>query len=316
LSLAGVVLAIVLFVPSATTARASFDALVVFGTSLSDPGNAFALTHTTSTPPYETLDTLLVPSAPYATGGQHFSNGATWIEQLARALRLAGSARPAFQGAGRRGTNYAIGGTRARDDGFNASLGLQVAAFLADSNGAAPAEALYVIEMGGNDVRDALVAFLLGGSGNAVVTDAVAAIRDSIVALHAAGARRFLVWNSPNIALTPAVAALDTLVPGSAALAALFTAFFNANLQATLSGLAALPGIEIKDFDAFQTLSAFVAAPGSFGLTVVDFPCIMPGVAPFHCPVPDAYLFWDGIHPTAAGHGLLAEAAAVRLAQP
>ena len=69
----------------------TFDRMVVFGTSLSDPGNAYALTGWLSRPPYDTLDSLLVPDAPYARGGHHFSNGATWVEQYARSIGLAGS---------------------------------------------------------------------------------------------------------------------------------------------------------------------------------------------------------------------------------
>src|SRR5690349_16052789 len=69
-----------------TAARAPFDRVVTFGTSLSDSGNAFALRGGTNTAPDYLLDPLLVPSAPYARGGHHFSNGATWIEQYARSI--------------------------------------------------------------------------------------------------------------------------------------------------------------------------------------------------------------------------------------
>jgi phospholipase/lecithinase/hemolysin len=63
-------------------------------------------------------------------------------------------------------------------------------------------------------------------------------------------------------------------------------------------------------------VNAFAAAPGLFGLSVVDAPCVTPNVAPFHCDTPDQYLFWDGVHPTRVVHGLLADAAATRLGQP
>lgn len=38
--------------------------------------------------------------------------------------------------------------------------------------------------------------------------------------------------------------------------------------------------------------------------------CLTPNVAPFTCENPDNYRFWDGIHPTKAGHAILAEEAA------
>ena len=57
--------------------RRRYSSLVVFGTSLSDSGNAFALRGGTNTPPDYNLNPLLIPSAPYMRGGHHFSNGPT-----------------------------------------------------------------------------------------------------------------------------------------------------------------------------------------------------------------------------------------------
>jgi len=178
-----------------------FDRIVVFGTSLSDPGNAFALTGCKLTPPdfgMEPQD-LLIPNCPYAKGGNHFSNGTTWIEDLGRALGVGGSVRPALAQSHFHASNYAVGGARARAVG-SFHLAVQVDAFLADVRGRAPSDALYVIEMGGNDVRDALA---LGGDAS-VIGAAIGSVADHIQILYGAGARKFLVWNAPNIALTPA----------------------------------------------------------------------------------------------------------------
>ena len=316
-SFVAVLIVAVLLGQGTPTARRTVDGLVVFGTSLSDPGNAFALTHATSTPPYATLDMFLVPSASYARGGQHFSNGATWIEQLAQHLGLERSAHAAFRSADPHAANFAIATSRALDNGTNPTFALLVAAFLGRTNGVASPDALYVVEMGTNDVRDAVITALGSGNPSAHLTSAVDAIGNGIAALYAAGARKFLVWNSPNIALTPAIGVLDGIVPVDVrTLATTLALFFNATLQAELATLAGLPGIEIVEFDAFQTLNAFVAAPGLFGLSVVDAPCVTPNVAPYHCDNPDEYLFWDGVHPTTAVHGLLAEAALAATAAP
>src|SRR5690606_29453553 len=129
------------------------------------------------------VDPLLIPGAPYARGGHHFTNGATWVEQFARSRGLAGSVRPAFQGASAVATNFAVAAARAYDDGMNVNLSAQVDAFLASTAGVASPTALYVIEMGGNDVRDALVAYPTGGHMD-VIQQALTAIAANVGRLY------------------------------------------------------------------------------------------------------------------------------------
>src|SRR5881296_3085650 len=101
------VLAVLFAAPGWVAAQSRFSGIVVFGTSLSDAGNAFALLGDANTPPDFMLNPLLIPSAPYARGGHHFSNGATWVEQLAKALGLKRSAGPALRVPGVF-SNYAV----------------------------------------------------------------------------------------------------------------------------------------------------------------------------------------------------------------
>lgn len=285
-----------------------FDGIVVFGDSLSDPGNAFALTGEQLTPPSYGMDTpeellTLVPSAPYARGGHHFSNGPTWIEDLGKAIGLGASVGPAFAPGHANATNYAVGGARARAVG-SFHLSVQVNAFLADFPRGAPADTLFVLALGGNDVRDALQ---LGDP--TVIAAAIGSIANHIGILYGTGARKFLVWNSPNIAVTPAVRAVAAVTPGVDVLgAATALSFgFRQGLDATLAQLrAALPGIEIVRFDAFTEINNIVANPAKFGLNDVTTACITPNVPPFQCRQPDRHFFWDGIHPTRAGHAIAA----------
>jgi phospholipase/lecithinase/hemolysin len=291
-------------------AQPPFSGIVVFGTSLSDPGNAFALRGGTNTPHDYSEMPFLVPDVPYAKGGHRFTNGATWVEQFARPLGLAGSVRPAFRGSNG-ATNYAVGASRARSDGVNVSLSDQVGRFLEDTGDSAPSNALYVIEMGSNDIRDALAA----GGDTGIIAAALGAIGNNIVALYQAGARKFLLLNAPDISLTPAVRAFDALFPelGAAAGAAMLTQGFNLNLDGVRTQLTAnLPGIQIVPLYVYQKLNSVVANPAAFDLTEVQAACITPN-APFHCNKPDDYLFWDGIHPTKEGHAILAQEAAFAL---
>jgi len=291
----------------ATATAHERERLVVFGDSLSDPGNAFVLTMEVALPPF-----ALVPDAPYARGGFHFSNGRTWVEQLAAELDARVSAGPALLKP-TRFSNYAVGAARARHEGAF-DLATQVNLFLSDFGGQAPADALYVVYLGGNDLRDALAALAgdpTGVTSAGILQAALVAIRDNLLALHAAGARAFLVPNAPNLALVPAIRLQGPQVQGAAQALAMT---YNNQLALLLNGLEAALGLRIDRLDVFAILNEVVVAPATVGLTEVEKPCITPGttVKPF-CARPDDYLFWDGIHPTRAGHRILAERAEAAL---
>jgi phospholipase/lecithinase/hemolysin len=293
--------------PGTAAAQSAFSGIVVFGTSLSDSGNAFALNGAAGTPHDFMMNPLLIPSAPYAKGGHHFSNGATWIEQYARIVGLAGSVRPALASSGS-ATNFAVGAARAYNDGINFNLTRQVDTFLERSGGIAAPDALYVIEMGSNDVRDAFQLYATGGNGGPIVAQALGSIAANIQRLYLAGARSFLVWTVPNVALTPAIRSLP---PAAQGLMSALTQAFNANLAGVLGQLSSgLPGVSFTRLDAYQLLGVIVADPATYHLTSVTTACLTPNEAPFSCDQPDEYLFWDGIHPTRAAHALLAHLAA------
>ena len=304
--------ALVLTAPTWAFAQTTFSRIVVFGDSLSDPGNLFAMEGGQYTPPYATLGPFPIPDKAYSIGGHHFTNGATWIEQLGRSLDLAGNTRPAFQGSETEATNYAVSGARAHEDWINTNFGTQVNTFLNRFGPTAPSDALYVVEFGSNDIRDALEAEYAGGS---IIADALTSIANNLGVLYAAGAKKFLICNAPDFSLTPAVLAIDKLNPGAAFFARYLSATYNSGLASILDSMAGLPGIEIVRLDFFQKLNEMVADREAFGLAVVDAPCITPNIAPYICRNPDQYLFWDGAHPTKAAHGIIAQEAAARLAE-
>jgi phospholipase/lecithinase/hemolysin len=307
-----VLLGCALSVPAFALAQGPAIGIVVFGDSLSDPGNAFTLVGGTNTPPDYSVDFFLVPDQPYARGGHHFSNGPTWIEQLANSQGLAVNAQPAFRGANPSATNYAIGGARARDDGRENNLSHQVGRFLQDFGGAAPAGALYVVEIGGNDIRDFAAT---GFQDSSIIPGALSAVGANIGNLYNAGARKFLVWNAPKLAVTPAIRRADVLFPGTAFGVDAVTVQYNIALEGILGALAGFPGIQIVRFNAYDNVAAIYANGAAFGLSDVNDPCITPNVAPFFCQNPDDYLFWDGIHPTKAVHSIIAHEVAQLLAR-
>ena len=303
------VLCVATCVTATPAAQGQPGQVVVFGDSLSDPGNGFLFVRSNSTPPDYGMNALLVPGAPYAIGGHHLTNGATWIEQLVRG-GMNRSVLPAFIEPNRFAMNFAIGTARARTDDSNPSLAFQVGAFLQKSGGVASSDALHVIQIGGNDVRDAVATALSGdfAGADAILQQAADAVASSVAALYAVGARRFLVWNVPDLGLTPTARFL-----GASTLGSLATTAFNGYLQLEMAPMFALPGITIVPFDATSLINDIVANPSAFGLTNVTEACVTPLSPPFHCQRPDDYLFWDGIHPTSAAHALIAVAVADEL---
>ncbi len=293
-------------IPAIGAADNVFARLFVFGDSLSDPGNRYAVTGETAKAPYEPI-----PSAAYAIGGHHFSNGRTWAERLAQNLNDNNGGKPALEKPGQYG-NYAYGGARARNVGSGTSSGDQVGLFVGD-HFQAPSEALYVIQFGANDIRDALFDPANAGS---IVLQAVAAEIASIQTLYSRGARNFAIVNAPNIGRAPAVAAFG---PVAIQAAQNLSEFHNQVLEngfalLGLPGLSQLPAflpeINIYRIDMFGFVNDVAENPAAFGISDPFFPCLQFGVkSEAKCDNADERLFWDGIHPTAVAHSALGDIA-------
>ena len=306
---ARLVFALCLLILGASLATARADesrGLVFFGDSLTDPGNHYIAFGQVTRPPYQP-----VAIYPYAIGGHHFSNGPTWAEDLSDELDTPISGKPALRDPGVF-TNYAVGRARARPGAPvfpDFDLGTQVGAFLTDFRGQAPANRTYVIWIGANDLFDALEALQMDPTGAAsmgIIKQAIGATAESLQILWAAGARKFLVLNLADPALTPYVRSLGPLAQGASTQ---LTAAYNGALAQVLASLGALPQIQIRQFDLNAFLHTVVSSPGRYGLGDVADSCLSFGVVTNAvCADPDCYLFWDGIHPTRAGHFLISVA--------
>lgn len=258
--------------------RASaYTAMYVFGDSLSDAGNVSIAT------------AGALPIAPYFAG--RFSNGPVWVEDLAAQLGL--SANPSLAG----GKDYAFGGavTGPALTSTFPTLTQQEAIYSGAVGGVADPNALYIVWGGGNDVR-------LGNIANSVTN-----LGNIITALAGIGAKNFLIPNLPDIGLTPeAIAGGPAIVAG----ATFLSTTFNGQLAAALPGLATGLGVNITPLDVYSFLNGVIANPGVYGLTNINQSCWTGttgvGGPPAPCVNPNQYLFWDGIHPTAAGHTALA----------
>jgi phospholipase/lecithinase/hemolysin len=205
------------------------------------------------------------------------SNGPVAVEDLAHNLNI-----PlldfAWIGATTGVGNLADGGTQTTLGTFGLPGMLTSLALTKNS---LPPGGLAVVWGGAND-------FLTNGFTTATAELAVADIVSIVQQLQALG-ERVIVPGLPDLGLTP-----DYY--GNSALSA-FSFAFNQLLQGSLP-----KGTSYVDM--FGLIHEIAANPGAFGFTNVKDPCFN-GITV--CSNPDQYLFWDGFHPTAAGHEVAAE---------
>ncbi len=270
----------------------SYSSLVVFGDSLSDNGNNAAVG--LYDPAQVITGNSYIPSNTYAPGT--YSNGPVWASDFAAMIGV--PLLPSLLG----GTDFAFGGATTGTPGpgpggFPYSLLVQADQYLGASGNLASADALYVIEGGGNDARDALDAIAGGADLIATIlstaTSFAANVGTIVDELQGAGAQHIVVWNTPNLGLAPAVVAAGGAAPGSFLASAM-----NAALTHRLAGEA---GVSI--FDIFGLGTALSQDPAAFGFANASDAC--GAIAGADC---DSYVYWDGIHPTAAAHAAIADA--------
>jgi len=283
----------------------SFSGVYVFGDSLSDGGNNGIVFGGQTGP--NPISPTFIASQPYAAAPGNrptYSNGPVWFNSFAAGLGLGGFAAPSLAGGG----NYAFGGARTTINGggvppfipapFPASVLTQLTTYLSTNPAAATAaSSLYVIAGGGNDAR-AVVTAIQGGANPAIAIPAGAtayatATAQMVGSLRAAGALNIIVWNVPDLGLTPAALA-------GGAQAAAGATFISSTFNSFLSGALANTGAII--FDLFGSINGIVNNPSAAGFGNVTQAC---GFSGNNCSASNA-LFWDAIHPTAFAQTVVA----------
>lgn len=264
--------------------------IVAFGDSLTCNGNACI--HSGEPLPMCTL---------YPDG--RFTDGDVWIEVLSEKLGLE---RPTPSLAG--GLNFAYGGATT---GWNPSpnilnVGNQIKDYLERTSGRANSSNLFIIWAGGNDIKNKVWPKKL-----------VPNLRKHIITLANAGAKTFLVPNFPPLGKTPiAESALSSIGYGISRFGKYlnliddpdFThqkinafidrvadgtvVLLNYHLEHMLQNLEQSLGITIYRLDAYNYFYAVLDNKDLFGLG------------------PDDELFlYDGFHPSALVHALIAQEA-------
>lgn len=263
----------------------SYSRLVVFGDSLSDNGNLYLATggSTPASPPY---------------GAGRFSNGPVFTERL-------GFNAANFMGPVTGSINYAFGGARTDSQAQPLGMRLQLAQYQ-QRGGTFGANDLVSVLGGANNIFQGLPA--AGASTNptgAITPVALGAASDMnfiVNSIAQAGAGTVLVTNLPKLSLTPQFRATP-----AAPLADFAVTTFNGALLTGLNATAAArPGTNIILMDLFKVGDVISGNPSAFGVSNVTQPCFN-GVTV--CSNPDSYFYFDGVHPTAKGHEVIARLA-------
>src|SRR5271157_3895630 len=274
-----------------------YTTLFAFGDSLSDAGNLY------------TLDGGTEPVSPYYEG--HFSNGPTWVEDLSEMLGL-GTLTPSLKG----GHDFAFGGAQTGTTAIEGVSPIDLPAQIAEYALEHPTPvtgALYTLDIGSNDIINALDDYAAGkislGGVNTVVTEAETNTVHVVDALYLLGARNLLFYEVPNLGLTP-------LFDGTPlqSLASFFALSFDKTVLADLVPLEHL-GLKVSDLNTYALLGEVEAKPSHYGFTNVsdpvwtgNFTSSTSGTLVSSNPaIQNQYLFWDHVHPTAAGHKLTAD---------
>lgn len=257
-----------------------FSKIVTFGDSLSDTGNAFLYTGG------------FYPASPPNAPGR-IGNGKIWVEHLADSLGMKLNLE----------NQYAVAGARTDHDNFMVNFGLplantglksQVEEFLADSGpGGADPNAIYTVWIGANDIFTTLT---FGGNMNLTVYNAIQNTAQAVGTLASHGARHIVVANLPDLGLTPFGLALGS---GFSQQLSGLTNAYNAGLAQALNTLDGY-GIRTIRIDAAGLIREIAADPAAFGLVNVTDQAVSASGDD------SSFLFWDGVHPTTAGHKLVA----------
>jgi phospholipase/lecithinase/hemolysin len=298
----------------------SFTNLVVFGDSLSDPGNASA------------LSSGAFPGTPNG----RVSNGPVAAEYLAAsfgATTIKGWALPVGDPVPAGANNFAVVGGRTIGTGnYNVQLdsppGLQAFPALAETGvskqierynpaGFNPDTTLHLLWSAPNDFFAGIdVQNKLGipVDFTALGKDVVLSLGDHIGSLVGKGAKHILVPNMPDLGLTPEALALG---PSFAGLATFLTDGFNAGLDTLLgqAGAQLAPlGVRLYKFDTAGLFRNVAGNPGAFGFTNVTEQCVLSSAAlAANCA---GYFFFNGVHPTTFAHETLAEGFLAAVPEP
>jgi phospholipase/lecithinase/hemolysin len=290
-----------LFTLSLCRSAWGYSELIIFGDSLSDTGNVASATTDFPWPYYD----------------NRVSDGPLAVDVLASAYGL--SAEPSLHlVSSGGGSNFAVDGASA--SGIDAhDLQIQLESHLGRHVGQIVKDALYVVMIGGNDLR---AARNNGSEVDAypIVDGAVAKISATLSTLLQLGVTKILVVNAPDIGRIPETLQKSQQDPSIKARSTALTNRFNTNLASIVRSLRSQYGTAIVEFDLFTYFNQILDNSLIYGFTNDDEGCFDANNYSFHSDCLygqsfDRFVFFDSIHPTAKTHKLIGEAMVIAVQQ-
>jgi outer membrane lipase/esterase len=281
--------------------HSTFSNVITFGDSLSDAGN-ISLYEVPSFQPPQKFTT---------------NPGNVTVQNVANALGYSLTASLAG------GNDYAWGGAGINNNSPGTPAGVptitaQVNTYLAGKP-SVDSHALYTMWGGANDI---FYATTTPATAQAQIVAAAQQEVKLLGELQSAGVKNIVVFNLPDIGLTP-----EAQEAGSSAASSLTTlsVIYNGQLNAGIANL----NKGIIPVNAFALLSQVIANPGAYGFTNVTTPACGIGSSSVLCGpqgsglpytyapgTNQTYLFADGVHPTTGADVMLSQVVLSELAAP
>lgn len=271
-----------------TLANAStITGIYVFGDSLSDNGNMYALSQHN------------IPSVPYADG--RFSNGQVWVEYLNTALGLPPNSL----------NDYAFGGSLTNSDQPPGLI--QQSSNYLDNHLNLDPQGLYIIWSGANN-------YLYPDEveiSDKTIQHAVNDIIYTITELASRGAHHILVINLPPMGDAPWGHIVDQQ-RGNNSYSTMLNVSSSTHNKKLLTAITNLQTqyhknhqlVHLMHFDAHKLFRQIMTEKMLPGITDYQHPCYtgdLFGRNGSLCEHPESYLFWDTVHPTTKMHETFAE---------
>ena len=279
-----------------THADTPYSNVYIFGDSLSDTGN---------------LGSVIggIP-APYYNN--RISNGPIAVDLLTAKMGHNANASLHLLGLNA-GDNYSVAGAKASGTD-PIDLDTQILAFQSNHGFTAPENALYIIFIGGNDVRAALYE-PDNKIAKTIIQTAINKVKNAVNILSQMGAHSFLIINVPDIGSIPETRLIATATsnPSLIKRATKFTKRYNKKLHKLIKKIKHTKDIEITEFDLRKLFANVFVNAAASGFTNTTDACFSSMTFTFHpdCNYglnADQFIFFDEIHPTKRVHAIFGEA--------